>query len=514
MLKRTRTAIPNSQKAALRAQHHLKPYLSHSQLQAWYKEAYKQKINLSSISRILSKEYAFLDTIENHHLINKRRRTEHWPELEEALFEWIQQAEVQITISQEVIREKAKQFWPSIYPEKEMPQFSNGWIRNFQSRRDIRRRAKHGEAGSISEDASTEMIGIRKALSLFAPQDIFNCDESALYWKMPPDQGLSSRNLPGQKEKARITAHFCCNSDASERLPIWIIGSAKRPRAFSAAGINPENLGIIWRSNKKAWMTGAIFKEWLFWFDSKMKGRKVALLMDNFSAHEAAAEDIQLQNTIIIWLPANSTSRYQPLDQGIIRIWKAYWKRQWMLYMMTQFDRGLDPVSTITILQALRWAIPAWELDLKDTTIQHCFRKALHIEEVAEIEEREVIKQIEQGIQKMQLSNYIKEAMDINQFISPADEEVNDNLLELDEMILGQYTVDQQDEEEDDDTAEPLPQIPPADALECLYKLRLYEEQQIDADKALIKTFMQYERVILKRKIESLRQGDIRQFFG
>jgi hypothetical protein len=53
MLKRTCTAIPNSQKAALRAQHHLKPYLSHSQLQAWYKEAYKQKINLSSISWIL-----------------------------------------------------------------------------------------------------------------------------------------------------------------------------------------------------------------------------------------------------------------------------------------------------------------------------------------------------------------------------------------------------------------------------------------------------------------------------
>jgi DNA-directed RNA polymerase specialized sigma24 family protein len=94
------------------------------------------------------------------------------------------------------------------------------------------------------------------------------------------------------------------------------------------------------------------------------------------------------------------------------------------------------------------------------------------------------------------------------------DEEVNDNLLELDEMILGQYTVNQQDKEEDDDTAEPLPQIPPADALECLYKLRLYEEQQVDADKALIKTFMQYERVILKRKIESLRQGDIRQLFG
>lgn len=52
--------------------------------------------------------------------------------------------------------------------------------------------------------------------------------------------------------------------------------------------------------------------------------------MDNFSAHEAAFEAIesQLQNTLIIWLPPNSTTRYQPLDQGIIRTWKAHWKHQ------------------------------------------------------------------------------------------------------------------------------------------------------------------------------------------
>jgi hypothetical protein len=80
--------------------------------------------------------------------------------------------------------------------------------------------------------------------------------------------------------------------------------------------------------------------------------------------------------------------------------------------------------------------IPAWELDLKDTTIQHCFQKALHIKEISEIQECEVIKENKQGIQEMQLSNYIKEAMDINKFLNPADEEVNDSLLDLDEMIL------------------------------------------------------------------------------
>jgi hypothetical protein len=43
-------------------------------------------------------------------------------------------------------------------------------------------------------------------------------------------------------------------------------------------------------------MTGDIFKEWRIWFDSKMKGRKVALLMNNLSAHEAVYYgDIQLR---------------------------------------------------------------------------------------------------------------------------------------------------------------------------------------------------------------------------
>jgi hypothetical protein len=327
--KKRRKAISNGQKAALRAQRQLKPYLSNKELGNWFYETYNQRVAPSSLTQILSAQYEFLDRIQTHQIDDKRRRTENWPELETALFEWIQRAEGQITISQECIRLKAKQFWPEIYPGREMPQFSNGWLRRFQSRKDIKNRRQHGESGNIRENAASEMIGIRQLLRSYAPRDIFNCDETGLYWKMIPDRSLSTRSLPGRKkDKARISALFCCNSDGSERLPIWFIGTAKRPRAFSAANINVENLGCYWRFNKKAWMTGVIFKEWLFWFDAKMQGRKVVLLMDNFSAHEAAVEEIdgQLQNTLIIWLPPCSTAQYQPLDQGIIHTWKAYWK--------------------------------------------------------------------------------------------------------------------------------------------------------------------------------------------
>ena len=108
-----------------------------------------------------------------------------------------------------------------------------------------------------------------------------------------------------------------------------------------------------------------------------MAGRKVVLL-DNFSAHEIAFRDTgqQLQNTLVIWLPCNSTTRYQPLDQGIIWTWKAYWRWQWVLFMMDQFDKGYDPLSIMTILQAVRWAISAWNLDLAEDSIQNCFKKA------------------------------------------------------------------------------------------------------------------------------------------
>ena len=96
-------------------------------------------------------------------------------------------------------------------------------------------------------------------------------------------------------------------------------------------------------------MTTQIFIEFLRWFDRKMTGRKVALLMDNFSAHQAAAADIlasetPLQNTLIIWLPANSTSRYQPLDQGIINCWKTHWKRYWIKYILYEFEANRNPV--------------------------------------------------------------------------------------------------------------------------------------------------------------------------
>lgn len=105
-------------------------------------------------------------------------------------------------------------------------------------------------------------------------------------------------------------------------------------------------------------MDSLIFKEYLHWFDQRMAGWNVVLLLDNFSGYIKADEAIQnsglkLQNTTLIWLPPNSTSQYQPLDQGIIAIFKGYWRKRWIRYMIDEFDAGRDPLDIMDVLKAI-----------------------------------------------------------------------------------------------------------------------------------------------------------------
>ena len=117
-------------------------------------------------------------------------------------------------------------------------------------------------------------IRVRETTSRYSPQDQYNADETAIYWKLVPDSTLASGPVEGVKlQKERITAHFACNADGSHKLPLLIIGSAARPRAFRAARININNLDVTYRHNGTAWMNEVIFEEWLLWFDQQMGGR-------------------------------------------------------------------------------------------------------------------------------------------------------------------------------------------------------------------------------------------------
>jgi hypothetical protein len=76
--------------------------------------------------------------------------------------------------------------------------------------------------------------------------------------------------------------------------------------------------------------------------------------MDNFSAHYSTIEISPLLSNIrIYWLPANSTSRFQPLDQGIIQNFKAFYKRQWLQFALEVYESNENLQLIINIRLAI-----------------------------------------------------------------------------------------------------------------------------------------------------------------
>lgn len=120
--------------------------------------------------------------------------------------------------------------------------------------------------------------------------------------------------------------------------------------------------------------TGEIFSKWLLKRDRKFQraGRSVLFFLDNCSAHHC--EDIELKSIRLIFLPPNCTSHLQPCDMGIIKNFKDYYRRRLLTHLLDCIEQNESP--TVSILQSLRWARMAWEINVNSTTIANCFKKA------------------------------------------------------------------------------------------------------------------------------------------
>ena len=104
------------------------------------------------------------------------------------------------------------------------------------------------------------------------------------FWKQPDRSLATDRHEGFKKNKNHLTVMLCANADGSDKVPSWIIGESANPRCFN--GVNLHRLRMQYCSNEKAWVTMILFLEWLRWFSKRLHhGRKVVLVLDNFSGH-------------------------------------------------------------------------------------------------------------------------------------------------------------------------------------------------------------------------------------
>ena len=152
--------------------------------------------------------------------------------------------------------------------------------------------------------------------------------------------------------KARITLLLCSNASGDYITKPLFINRSLNPRALK--NVDKSKLPVYWRANSKAWVTSSIFRDWFLncfvpevetYLKIKNIDFKVLLILDNAPGHP---KDLNHPNVEIVFLPPNTTSIIQPLDQGIISTFKAFYIRQTFQLILDKMDS--NPNMTVTEL--------------------------------------------------------------------------------------------------------------------------------------------------------------------
>jgi hypothetical protein len=136
----------------------------------------------------------------------------------------------------------------------------------------------------------------------------------------------SANAFKSSKEHVRV---LCCADMKGEKWDLLVIGKSKNPRCFKGV----ISLPVVYYSNANAWMTSVVFNDWLVKWDLELKW-KIVLLLDNCTTHT----NNSLLKNIKVTLPANTTSLIQPGYQGLIRAFKAYYRRETRARIIAELD--------------------------------------------------------------------------------------------------------------------------------------------------------------------------------
>ena len=299
---------------------------------------------------------------------SKRFRPANHKDVDEALLQWFKQARNNgIPVNGPLLLAKADALAAALNDVSFKA--TTGFIDRWKTRHGITFKKICGEERSVSPQDTEKWLNITlpQLLGRFSPEDVYNLDETGLFYKLKPDKTLEFKGHKcsgGKKSKERLTV-LVGASMVGEKLPLLVIGKAKSPRCFKGV----RNLPLEYTANRNAWMTGDIFEDYLKKWNSKLHKahRSVLVIVDNCTAHPPC---LSLSNIVLKFLPPNTTSKLQPCDQGIIQSLKVHYRYQLLQKLLLAMD-NVDDIK-ISVLDAMQWLQYAWD-QVTPTTIQNCF---------------------------------------------------------------------------------------------------------------------------------------------
>lgn len=145
---------------------------------------------------------------ENVTETQKRIREPSFSKVDEAVLKWFVEARhKKISLDGLIIKAQAEKFAKLLGENKFKA--SDGWFKNWKKRNNIVLKNTAGESGSVDyESAAAWMQSLDPILNEYEPKNIFNADETGLFFKCTPEKTYMFKGdscFGGKKSKERVT---------------------------------------------------------------------------------------------------------------------------------------------------------------------------------------------------------------------------------------------------------------------------------------------------------------------
>lgn len=308
-----------------------------------------------------------------------------------------------IPITTIILREKALSLYESLktkYPQGSVEPFtaSKGWFEKFKNRSNILHNIliKHKSASIYEPAASRFKKELKQIMEVgrYTNQQLFNVKETSLYWKRMPKRTFMPKEENFMSEfktsKDRLTLLLGGNAAGDCKLTPLLVYHSKKPR--SSKNTDKNWLPVHWTVNQKASITQKVFKDWFInhfsrevesFCKSKNIPFKAILLLHNAPSHPSAATLEELAKNIkVVCFPPNTTSLIQPMDQGTISTFKAYYLRNMFSNAISATNSETNPLTvhdfwkSFNIKHAVQNIGSAWD-EINEKTMAAVWQKIL-----------------------------------------------------------------------------------------------------------------------------------------
>ena len=190
-----------------------------------------------------------------------------------------------------------------------------------------------------------------------------------------------------KKQKDRVTLMACSNAMGTHKLPLMFFGKASNPPCFK--NINKKALPVHNYSQRNAWVDSDIF---LNWFHSQFVPSvtkhlqeqgipiKALLVLDNAPAHPDPATLAAKEGGIkAMYLPPNTTSLVQPMDQGVLEALERRYRKAMLQKLLLEDQEGrsiIEFVKKINMKDIVYMIAAAWD-DISPLTLTKSWKKTL-----------------------------------------------------------------------------------------------------------------------------------------